>query len=201
MTKEEAARESFDILSRSANCDHVHEALFYCIIRYRNTEQIRGTYIIQFWCYKLTIIFYQDTTTNSRYHWESNLLWIASIIPAICEMKSPMPGDHNLLRKISPETLSAFPTWVECFRTSRLSAINLANREPFPSMLSSNKACGRSGEVGPCFGDNGGINAHTEARCLFGSSSLWRRETSCISVQVKRILLSFAKIFLPSAIT
>lgn len=105
----------------------------------------------------------------------------------------PLPGGHNLLRKISPETLSAFPTWVECFRTSRLSAINLANREPFPSMLSSNAACGRSGKLGPCFGDNGGINAHTDARCLFGSSSLRRRETSCISVQVKRILQSLQK--------
>lgn len=88
--------------------------------------------------------------------------------------------------------------------TSFLSAINLANREPLPSLLSSSRDCGRLGRLGkegPGLGDSGGINAHTEERCSFGLSRSSKSDIPCMSVEGKESVKELANVLLFSVNT
>lgn len=127
---------------------------------------------------------YKVTKFNSRKRKmlqpNPGLFFLCRCVKLVC-----VNGRHNLLGRISLNCFAALLSWTG-FVNFCLSAINLAKRDPFPSLFSSSSsACGRFGKGGG-FGDSGGINAHTEERCLFVWSRTCSNERSCISVGQKK---------------
>lgn len=83
---------------------------------------------------------------------------------------------HSLLGRKFEEGRSVLSGGDVCFNDCRLSDINLANLEPFVSLMLFPIGVG-------VFGDTGGINAHTEERCSLGLSRSSKIDKSFMSAR------------------